>query len=185
VSVAREHVKARLATALAAVSWMGPLRRRTGLCRTVQVTASVSAPGRRGPLRLHSLEILNAALAQVTLRVQNDEPSDVQWLWAVYAPLVQSSRRRAGSTSASGSYARLLQRAWAEVLCARSIYNWQNGRSKPGVSYMPAIIRFWVWSAAFVGHMADRSVQGRSVLGLTQSAAAGRIGVDACTLARW
>jgi len=87
VSVAREHVKARLATALAAGGIVDEfMRRRTGLCRTVQVTASVSAPGRTGPLRLHSLEILNAALSQVTLRVPDDEPAGVHRLWAVYAP---------------------------------------------------------------------------------------------------
>ena len=87
VSVAREHVRRGLRQRWqpAAVSWMGPMRRRTGPCRTVQVTASVSAPGRTGPLRLHSLEILNAALSQVTLRVQDDANPRVHRATGVYA----------------------------------------------------------------------------------------------------
>jgi DNA-binding XRE family transcriptional regulator len=67
-----------------------------------------------------------------------------------------------------------------------TVCHWENNRSKPGVSYMPAIIRFLGYDPQPPSETwAERLVQGRKTLGLTQSAAAVRIGVDQGTLARW
>jgi len=67
-----------------------------------------------------------------------------------------------------------------------SIVNWENNLSKPKVSHMPAIIRFLGYNPLPPSNRwADRLVQARTTMGLTQKEAAGRIGVDQCTLARW
>jgi transcriptional regulator with XRE-family HTH domain len=51
---------------------------------------------------------------------------------------------------------------------------------------IPAIIRFLGYDPQPPSSTwSERLVQVRTALGLTQSAAAARIGVDACTLARW
>jgi site-specific DNA recombinase len=67
-----------------------------------------------------------------------------------------------------------------------TIANWEANRSKPGVAYMPAIIRFLGYNPfPPATKWSDRLVQCRTVLGLSQSESAARIGVDASTLARW
>jgi transcriptional regulator with XRE-family HTH domain len=67
-----------------------------------------------------------------------------------------------------------------------SIYNWENNRSKPGVQYIPAIIRFLGYNRLPPGKgWAGRLVKCRTALGLSQKEAARRVGVDQCTLARW
>jgi DNA-binding transcriptional regulator YiaG len=67
-----------------------------------------------------------------------------------------------------------------------SIVDWENNLSKPKVSHMPAIIRFLGYNPLPPSKCwADRLVQARTSMGLTQKGAAGRIGVDQCTLARW
>jgi hypothetical protein len=64
--------------------------------------------------------------------------------------------------------------------------NWENNLSKPKVSHMPAIIRFLGYNPLPPSNgWADRLVHARTAMGLTQKEAAGRIGVDQCTLARW
>ena len=83
---------------------------------------------------------------------------------------------------------KLLQRDVAKQLAVNvaSIVNWENNLSKPKVSYMPAIIRFLGYNPLPPSEgLADRLVQARTAMGLSQKAAAGRIGVDQCTLARW
>jgi transcriptional regulator with XRE-family HTH domain len=83
---------------------------------------------------------------------------------------------------------KLLQRQVAKQLEVNvaSIVNWENNLSKPKVSHMPAIIRFLGYNPLPPSTVwADRLVQARTALGLTQKEAAARIGVDQCTLARW
>jgi transcriptional regulator with XRE-family HTH domain len=83
---------------------------------------------------------------------------------------------------------KLLQRQVAELINVdkTSIYNWENNRSKPDLEYMPAIIRFLGYSPMPRSDVwADRLVQGRTAMGLTQKEAARRINVDASSLARW
>jgi transcriptional regulator with XRE-family HTH domain len=83
---------------------------------------------------------------------------------------------------------KLLQRQVAKQLDVNvaSIVNWENNLSKPKVSHMPAIIRFLGYNPLPPSTgWADRLVQARTALGLTQKEAAARIGVDQCTLARW
>jgi transcriptional regulator with XRE-family HTH domain len=83
---------------------------------------------------------------------------------------------------------KLLQRQVAEQIGAdkTSIANWEGNRTKPGVEYMPAMIRFLGYNPfPSANGWAERLVQCRTVLGLTQKESAVRIGVDPCTLARW
>ena len=83
---------------------------------------------------------------------------------------------------------KLLQRQVAEQLGVdkTSIHNWEGNRTKPGLKYMPAIMRFLGYNPLPPSDdWADRLVQGRTAMGLTQKQAAARIGVDPCTLARW
>jgi transcriptional regulator with XRE-family HTH domain len=83
---------------------------------------------------------------------------------------------------------KLLQRQVAEQLSVdkASIVNWEGNRTKPGVEYMPAIIRFLGYNPLPPPDgWAKRLVQCRTVLGLSQKESALRIGVDQCTLARW
>lgn len=83
---------------------------------------------------------------------------------------------------------KLLQREVAKQIGVdkTSIANWEGNRSKPGVQYMPAIIRFLGYNPLpRANGWADRLVQCRTILGLSQQQAAQRIGVDLCTLARW
>ncbi len=82
----------------------------------------------------------------------------------------------------------LLQRQVAEQLHVdkTSVYNWETNRTKPGMEYIPAIIRFLGYNPLPPAEgWADRLLQCRTVLGLTQKQASVRIGVDQGTLARW
>jgi site-specific DNA recombinase len=83
---------------------------------------------------------------------------------------------------------KLLQRQVAEQIGVdkTSITNWEANRSKPGVQYMPAIIRFLGYNPLPSSHgWADRLVLCRTALGLSQRDAAAQMDVDPCTLARW
>jgi DNA-binding transcriptional regulator YiaG len=83
---------------------------------------------------------------------------------------------------------KLLQRQVSEQLSVdkASTANWEGNRTKPGVEYMPAIIRFLGYNPLPPADgWAERLVQCRTILGLTQNESAARIGVDAGTLARW
>jgi transcriptional regulator with XRE-family HTH domain len=83
---------------------------------------------------------------------------------------------------------KLLQRQVAEKLGVEksSVANWEANRTKPSLEYMPAIIRFLGYNPVPPGNAwAERLVQCRTALGITQKEAASQIGVDACTLARW
>ncbi len=83
---------------------------------------------------------------------------------------------------------KLLQRQVAEQLGVdkTSIYNWETNRTKPGLEYMPAIIRFLGYNPLPPADgWPDRLVRCRTVLGISQKESARRIGVDASTLARW
>jgi transcriptional regulator with XRE-family HTH domain len=83
---------------------------------------------------------------------------------------------------------KLLQRQVAKQLGVgkTSIYNWETNRTKPGLEHMPAIIRFLGYNPIPPSDgWADRLVQNRTALGLSQKEAAKQMGVDPCTLARW
>jgi len=83
---------------------------------------------------------------------------------------------------------KLLQRQVAQQIGVdkTSIANWEGNRSKPGLAFMPAIIRFLGYNPLPPAiRWADRLVQCRTVLGLSQRESADRIGVDQSTLARW
>jgi transcriptional regulator with XRE-family HTH domain len=83
---------------------------------------------------------------------------------------------------------KLLQRQVAEQLSVdkATISNWEIGRTKPDLEYMPIIIQFLGYNPLPQPQgWAGRLVEGRTAMGLTQREAAGRIGVDPGTLARW
>jgi site-specific DNA recombinase len=83
---------------------------------------------------------------------------------------------------------KLLQRQVAEQIGVdkTSIANWEGNRSKPGLSYMPAIIRFLGYNPLPPSEgWADRLVQCRTLMGLSQRESAERLAVDQGTLARW
>lgn len=83
---------------------------------------------------------------------------------------------------------KLLQRQVAAQIGVdkTSIYNWEGNRSKPSLEYMPTIIRFLGYNPLPPGKgWAERLVQCRTVLGISQRESATRIGVDQGTLARW
>jgi site-specific DNA recombinase len=83
---------------------------------------------------------------------------------------------------------KLLQRQVAEQLGVdkASVANWEGNRTKPGVEYMPAIIRFLGYNPLPpADSWADRLIQSRTILGLSQKESAAQIGVDQGTLARW
>ncbi len=83
---------------------------------------------------------------------------------------------------------KLLQRQAAERIGVdkTSFRNWETNRSKPQVKYMPAIIRFLGYNPLPPSNgWADRLVQARTALGMSQKEAARQVGVDQCTLARW
>jgi transcriptional regulator with XRE-family HTH domain len=83
---------------------------------------------------------------------------------------------------------KLLQRQVAQQLGVdkTSVYNWETNRTKPGLEYMPAIIRFLGYNPfPSPEGWPDRLIQCRTLLGISQKESAVRIGVDPCTLARW
>ncbi|MGA2713568.1 MAG: recombinase family protein [Bryobacteraceae bacterium] len=83
---------------------------------------------------------------------------------------------------------KLLQRQVAEQIGVdkTSIANWEANRSKPGLLYMPAIIRFLGYNPLRVPTTwAERLAHARTLLGMSQRVAAAQIGVDQSTLARW
>ena len=83
---------------------------------------------------------------------------------------------------------KLLQKQVAKQLGVdeASIHNWETNRTKPGFVNMPAIIKFLGYNPLPPPEgWADRLVQGRIILGLSQKESAKRMGVDASTLARW
>jgi transcriptional regulator with XRE-family HTH domain len=83
---------------------------------------------------------------------------------------------------------KLLQRQVAEQIGVdkASIANWETNQSKPGIRHMTAIIRFLGYNPLPPAKgWADRLVQCRTALGLSQKESAVRIGVDQATLARW
>jgi transcriptional regulator with XRE-family HTH domain len=83
---------------------------------------------------------------------------------------------------------KLLQRDVAEQLGVdkTSVHNWEANNTKPDVQYMPAIIRFLGYNPLPRGDgWAERLVNGRTAIGLSQKDAARELGVDPSTLARW
>ena len=82
----------------------------------------------------------------------------------------------------------MLQKDVAEQLGVNktSVFNWEANTSAPEIRYMPAIIRFLGYNPLpTVQAWGERLVRHRTTLGMTQKAAAGRLGVDQGTLARW
>jgi transcriptional regulator with XRE-family HTH domain len=83
---------------------------------------------------------------------------------------------------------KLFQKQVAEQLGVdkTSVYNWETNRTKPDLEYMPSIIRFLGYNPLPpASAWAERLVQGRTALGLSQKEAARQIEVDPSTLARW
>jgi site-specific DNA recombinase len=83
---------------------------------------------------------------------------------------------------------KLLQRQVAAQLGVHkaTIHNWERDLSRPSLDYMPAIIRFLGYNPLpSPDGWAQRLVQCRKALGLSQKQSAQQMGVDGSTLARW
>jgi transcriptional regulator with XRE-family HTH domain len=81
-----------------------------------------------------------------------------------------------------------LQRQVAEQLGAKlsTVRSWEMNRAKPTPEFMPAIIRFLGYNPLPPGRTwAERLVNTRTALGLSQRESAQRMGVDPSTLAKW
>ena len=82
----------------------------------------------------------------------------------------------------------LTQQRAAELLGVTSwtIFNWENGRTKPPVKAMPALIRFLGYEPFPPARsLAERLLAKRRVMGWSISQAAGEIGVDSGTWRHW
>ena len=67
-----------------------------------------------------------------------------------------------------------------------SIVNWEKGHNAPRVNHMAGVVGFLGFNPFQNGDtLAQQLVNHRKVLGVTQKAFAGQIGVDPSTLARW
>jgi transcriptional regulator with XRE-family HTH domain len=67
-----------------------------------------------------------------------------------------------------------------------SVFNWEANTSKPEIRYMPAIIRFLGYNPLPEANtVAEQLIRRRTSLGILQKDAAGRLGVDPGTLAKW
>jgi site-specific DNA recombinase len=67
-----------------------------------------------------------------------------------------------------------------------TIFNWEANISQPDFRYLPAVIAFLGYNPLRAGHgWAERLIQCRTILGLSQKDAARKIGVDQATLAKW
>lgn len=83
---------------------------------------------------------------------------------------------------------KLLQREVAVTLGVEksTVANWETSRTKPSLEHMPAIIRFLGYNPLPPSdNWAERLIQGRTAMGLTQRESARSMGVDPATLARW
>jgi hypothetical protein len=66
-----------------------------------------------------------------------------------------------------------------------SVFNWEAGTSQPDFRYLPEIIQFLGYNPLpEPSTWAERLVQGRKVLGLSQRESALGLGVDPSTVAR-
>jgi transcriptional regulator with XRE-family HTH domain len=83
---------------------------------------------------------------------------------------------------------KLLQSDVAERLgvTESSVWNWESNGSEPEFRYMPGIIEFLGYNPLPEPEMlAERIVQRRRILGMSQKELAAELDVDPGTLARW
>ncbi|TXH78007.1 MAG: XRE family transcriptional regulator [Lysobacteraceae bacterium] len=68
-----------------------------------------------------------------------------------------------------------------------TVHNWEAGKTKPGMQFIPALVAFLGYDPEPVdtGTLAGRLVLRRCELGLTQQEAAKAVGVDPDTWAGW
>lgn len=146
-------------------------------------------------IQANTIERWGIQQSEITITYRFSQPDEPAVLVLPRAHRLASRNRSPEQLNTLGDHLRrrrltlkLLQRQVAEQLSVdkTSIHNWETNRSKPGVQYMPAIMRFLAYNPLPPSNgWADRLVQGRVAMGLTQKQSAARIGVDPCTLARW
>jgi len=67
-----------------------------------------------------------------------------------------------------------------------SVVNWEKGHSTPRVNHMAGVVEFLGFNPLLNGDtLAQRLVNHRKALGITQKVFARQLGVDPSTLARW
>jgi site-specific DNA recombinase len=146
-------------------------------------------------IRADTVECWGVSESKITVTYRFAEPSEAAALVLPQSHNLTSRTRPPDKLETLGDHLRrrrltlkLIQREVAEQIGvdATSIHNWETNVSKPSLQYMPAIIRFLGYNPVPPGDgWAERLVQCRTALGLSQKESAKQLGVDASTLARW
>ena len=146
-------------------------------------------------IEAHTVQCWGVDQSEITINYRFSEPDEPSPLVLPRAHRLNRRQKPPEELNSIGDHLlrrrlvlKLLQREVAEQIGVdkTSVANWEGNRTNPGFEYMPPIIRFLGYNPfPRATGWADRLVQCRTILGLSQQQAAQRIGVDQCTLARW
>jgi len=146
-------------------------------------------------VQANTVEQWGVARSEIVITYRFSQPNEAAALVLPKAHSLSSRHRPPEQLNTLGDHLlrrrltlKLFQRQVAEQLRVdkASVYNWETNRTKPGLEYMPAIIRFLGYNPfPSPEGWRDRLIQCRTLLGFTQKESAHHIGVDPCTLARW
>jgi len=146
-------------------------------------------------IRADTVECWGVSQSKITVTYRFAEPNEAAALVLPRSHNLTSRTRSPEKLETLGDHLRrrrltlkLIQRQVAEQIGvdATSIHNWETNVSKPSLQYMPAILEFLGYNPVPPGSgWAERLVQCRTALGLSQKESARQLGVDASTLARW
>jgi transcriptional regulator with XRE-family HTH domain len=146
-------------------------------------------------IRADTVERWGVSESKITVTYRFTEPNEAAALVMPRSYSLTSRTRAPDKLDTLGDHVRrrrltlkLIQRQVAEQIGvdATSIHNWETNVSKPSLQYMPAILLFLRYNPVPPGSgWAERLVQCRTALGLSQKESAKQLGVDASTLARW
>jgi site-specific DNA recombinase len=145
-------------------------------------------------IRVDTVETCGVVQPKVTITYRFEKPNEVERVVPM-GEYLRAPIRIPVKPETVGDHIRLrrlklklLQRNVAERIGVdkTSIHNWEANITQPGFAYMPAVIEFLGYNPLPPAKTwAERLVRGRTVLGLSQKEAAGKLGVDPSTLARW
>jgi site-specific DNA recombinase len=146
-------------------------------------------------IRSDTVECWGVAQSSITVTYRFAQPSEAAPLVLPRSHNLNNGTRLPEKLETIGDHLRrrrlilkLIQRQVAKQIGVdgSSIHNWETNLCKPSLQYMPAIIRFLGYNPVPPGSgCAERLIQCRTALGLSQRESAKRLGVDQGTLARW